>query len=57
MKIMKNHLMELKDKIVLRKRAIIETVNDELQNHCQLEHARHRSNNGFLQIFISTLVA
>ncbi|MFL0160924.1 transposase [Aquirufa sp. 1-SAACH-A3] len=28
----KNHLMCLKDKILLRKRAIIETVNDELKN-------------------------
>lgn len=54
---MKNHLMELKDKILLRKRAIIETVNDELKNICQLEHSRHRSINGFLLNIISTLVA
>jgi hypothetical protein len=56
-KVKKNHLMELKDKILLRKRAIIETVNDELKNICQLEHARHRSINGFLLNIISTLVA
>jgi Transposase DDE domain len=54
---MKNHLMTLKDKILLRKRAIIETVNDELKNLCQLEHSRHRSVNGFLINIISTLVA
>lgn len=49
--------MELKDKILLRKRALIETVNDELKNKCQLEHSRHRSINGFLLNIISTLVA
>jgi hypothetical protein len=49
--------MVLKDKILLRKRAIIETVNDELKNICQLEHSRHRSINGFLLNIISTLVA
>lgn len=54
---MKNHLMSLKDKILLRKRAIIETVNDELKNLCQLEHSRHRSLNGFLFNIISTLTA
>jgi len=54
---MKNHLMSVKDKILLRKRAIIETVNDELKNLCQLEHSRHRSLNGFLFNIISTLTA
>jgi hypothetical protein len=54
---MKNHLMSLKDKIILRKRAIIETVNDELKNHCQIEHSRHRSINGFLINIISALTA
>ena len=29
---MKNSLMQIKDKIILRKRALIETVNDELKN-------------------------
>lgn len=45
---MKNHIMSLKDKVLLRKRAIIETINDELKNHCQVEHTRHRSVNGLL---------
>ena len=40
---MKNSLMLLQDKIALRKRALIETVNDELKNICQVEHTRHRS--------------
>lgn len=40
---MKNQLMSLSDKILLRKRSLIETVNDELKNICQIEHSRHRS--------------
>lgn len=35
---MKNKLMSLVDKILLRKRAIIESVNDELKNICQIQH-------------------
>lgn len=54
---MKNHVMSLTDKILLRKRAIIETVNDELKNLCQIEHSRHRSVNGFLFNIISALTA
>jgi hypothetical protein len=34
---MKNSLMLLQDKILLKKRALIETVNDELKNICQIE--------------------
>jgi len=40
---MKNILMEMKDKILLRKRSVIETINDQLKNICQVEHSRHRS--------------
>ena len=47
---MKNKLMSLTDKILLRKRAIIETVNDQLKNISQLEHTRHRSITGFMSI-------
>lgn len=36
---MKNHIMNMEDKILLQKRAIIETINDELKNHCQVEHS------------------
>jgi hypothetical protein len=35
---MKNSLVKLMDKILLRKRAIIESVNDQLKNICQIEH-------------------
>lgn len=54
---MKNMLMELKDKILLRKRSVIETVNDELKNMCQLEHSRHRSFPGFVANAVAALIA
>lgn len=40
---MKNRLMPLVDKLLLRKRAIIESVIDQLKNISQIEHTRHRS--------------
>jgi hypothetical protein len=40
---MKNRLMPLVDKLLLRKRAIIESVVDQLKNVSQIEHTRHRS--------------
>jgi hypothetical protein len=40
---MKNRLVSLFDKIMLRKRAIIEAVVDQLKNISQIEHSRHRS--------------
>jgi len=40
---LKNRLMPLVDKLLLRKRSIIETVNDQLKNISQIEHTRHRS--------------
>ena len=54
---MKNCLLELKDKILLRKRSIIETINDELKNICQVEHSRHRSFENFISNLISGLIA
>lgn len=54
---MKNVLMELKDKILLRKRSVIESVNDELKNICQVEHSRHRSFENFITNLISGLIA
>ncbi|KGN81241.1 transposase, partial [Porphyromonas cangingivalis] len=54
---MKNSLMHLYDKVLLRKRALIETVNDMLKNVCQIEHTRHRSVNNFLANLISGLIA
>jgi IS5 family transposase len=40
---MKNQLMIISDRILLRRRAIIETVIDQLKNISQNEHSRHRS--------------
>ena len=49
--------MTMSDKIYLRKRSIIETINDQLKNICQVEHSRHRSVfNAFLNI-IAALAA
>lgn len=54
---MKNKLMPLSEKILLRKRPIIETVNGIIKCDFQISHTRHRSFiNGFIHIF-STLVA
>ena len=54
---MKNKLMSLTDKLLLRKRAIIECVNDFLKNICDIEHSRHRSINNFFTNALSALVA
>lgn len=54
---MKNSLMTISDKILLRKRSVIETVNDELKNTCQIEHSRHRSFGNFLVNIITGLIA
>jgi hypothetical protein len=40
---MKNKLVPMMDKLLGRKRAIIETINDQLKNISQIEHSRHRS--------------
>ena len=53
----KNVLMELKDKILLRKRSVIETVNDELKNICQIEHSRHRSFTNFIANTVAAIIA
>lgn len=45
------------ERVLLRKRAIIETVNDELKNICQIEHTRHRSINNFLMNILGALAA
>jgi len=54
---MKNCLMELRDKIMLRKRSIIETINDQLKNICIVEHSRHRSFHNFINNVLAALAA
>ena len=54
---MKNALMHLYDKIALRNRAIIETVNDLLKKGCHIEHTRHRCLNNFIGNLVTGLIA
>ena len=54
---MKNRLMSMRDRILLRKRSVIETINDELKNICQIEHSRHRGTANFLINLLSGLAA
>jgi hypothetical protein len=54
---MKNSLMNLYDRILLRKRALVETVNDELKNVCNIEHTRHRSIDNFASNLVAGLIA
>lgn len=54
---MKNHLMSMSDKLLLRKRSIIETINDQLKNISQIEHSRHRSFVNFLLNLFGGLIA
>ena len=54
---MKQKLMYLKDKVLLRKRSLIETVNDQLKNISQIEHSRHRSVSNFLVNLLGGLTA
>ena len=53
---MKNSLMSVADKILWRKRALIETINDELKNSAQIEHSRHRLFNNFIANALSAMV-
>ena len=52
---MKNYLMPMLDKLLLRKRFIIETLFDKLKSHMGLEHTRHRSPINALVHIISCL--
>lgn len=54
---MKNSLMNIHDKIMLRKRSVIETINYELKNVCHIEHTRHRSVNNFAANLFAGLIA
>jgi hypothetical protein len=54
---MHNRLLDWSDKLLLRKRAIIETITDQLKNISQIEHSRHRSPINFLVNLIAGLIA
>ena len=54
---MKNQLMLLSDRLLLRRRAIIETIIDQLKNISQIEHSRHRSVTNFFVNVLCGLIA
>jgi hypothetical protein len=54
---MKNRVMRLWDKLLLRKRSLIETINDQLKTLSQIEHTRHRSVTGFMVNLVAGLIA
>ena len=54
---MKGALMSYADAVMIRKRSVIETINDELKNICQIEHSRHRSFTNFITNLLGGLVA
>ena len=51
----KTVLMNINDKILIRQRTVIETVNDELKNIAQIEHSRHRSFTNFMANALSAI--
>ena len=54
---MKNRLLSVMDKLLLRKRFIIETINDQLKNISQIEHTRHRCISNFMVNLLAGLIA
>ena len=54
---MRNRLLDWQEKILLRKRSLIETANDMLKNVCQIEHTRHRSVSNFVVNLLCGLAA
>jgi hypothetical protein len=54
---LKNRRLPLLDKLLLRKRYIIETINDQLKNVSQIEHSRHRSPVNFVVNVLAGLIA
>ena len=54
---MRNYLMPLADKVMLRKRFVLKTVLDTLKSEMGLEHSRHRSVVNAMVHVLSCLVA
>jgi len=54
---MQNVLFDFTDKLLLKKRGVIESVNDILKSSCYIEHSRHRSQTNFFVNLISGLIA
>ena len=54
---MQNRLVVLEDKLLTRKRFVIETIVDQLKNISQIEHTRHRSTTNFVVTPVAGLIA
>jgi transposase len=54
---MRQQLLEFSDRLLLRKRALIETIFDQLKNISQIEHSRHRSPINFCVHLLAGLIA
>jgi len=54
---MQGRLLHQDDVLLLRKRAIIETIHDQLKNSSQIEHSRHRSPLNFVVNLLAGLIA
>ena len=54
---MRNQLVVLEDKLLTRKRFVIETIVDQLKNISQIEHIRYRSTTNFIVNLIAGLIA
>jgi len=54
---MKQKALSNEEKLLLCKRSVIETVNDELKNICQVEHTRHRSVAGSILNIMAAIAA
>ena len=50
-------MLAYQDRLLLRKRALVESVNDQLKNVCQIEHSRHRSPYNFVAHLLAGLAA
>ena len=54
---MKEVLMSMPDRLLLQKRAIMKTVNDELKNIAQVKHFRHRGFDNFIVNILGAIFA
>lgn len=54
---MKNKLIDFTDKMILKKRGIVESVIDIIKVHLSVDHSRHRSQRAFFSNLFSGLIA
>jgi hypothetical protein len=54
---MRHRLLGWSDKLLIRKRATTQTINEQLKNSCPIEHSRHRSPINFLVNLVAGLIA